>query len=449
MNTEQAHITAENNQDYITTDRYTSWEYAKKEAEMLWKKAWLWACRNEDIAKPGNATIFDIAGQSVLIVRQKDYSVKAFHNVCPHRGRVLLDKPTSVSHITCPFHSWQWEIDGSLKRVLDRDNWSDCEHMSDDNLKLKEVHTATWGGFIFINLDPRPVDFDEYIRPVPDYLSVLGFENMQYCWKKTLLMNCNWKVAQEAFMESYHVMGVHPQFLPVIDESNFSQAQGLHGHHIYTWERPPGAPSRRTGKDMPEDFRPAVIKFLKTFDQTADESRNGQQSKRSMDAGIAAIEGLESGVGPMEVMEAAVGAMYAAAQAEGAFFPLVDGETAANIGVDWNIFPNMSLVLGYDGTLIMRARPHGENPNQCTLDLYAIISWGEGKAPKVKEEVYTNWRKDSSNIPFLLMQDVRNMEEVQKGLQSDGIDRLRPNPVQEHQIIHFHKVLDSFIQQDS
>ncbi len=440
---------SELNENYIATDRYTSDKFAKREMESVWKRTWLWACRNEDIPRPGSVTVFDIAGQSVLIVRQKDNTVKAFHNVCPHRGRVLVDKPASVAHITCPFHSWQWEIDGSLKRVLDRDNWDGCEHMSDENLKLNEVSTAQWGGFIFINLDKNPMDFDEFISPVPDYLSVLGFENMQYCWKKTLLMNCNWKVAQEAFMESYHVMGVHPQFLPVIDESNYSQAQGLHGHHIYTWERPPGAPSHRTGKEFPEDFRPAVVKFFKTFDQTADKSRNGQQSKRSMDAGIAAVESLEAGVGPQEIMEAAVGAMYMAAQNDKAFFPLVDEETAAKIGVDWNIFPNMSLVLGYDGTLIMRARPHNDNPNQCTLDLYAIIAWGEGKAPKVETEYYENWRKDSDNIPFLLMQDVKNMEEVQKGLQSDSITRLRPNPVQEHQIIHFHQVLDKFIGQES
>ena len=431
--------------DYISTDRYTSKEFAEQEAQLMWKKAWLWACREEDIPKPGDVTTFDIVGQSILIIRQKDLSVKAFHNVCPHRGRQLLQDPAHLSHVTCPFHSWQWNIDGSIKRVLDREDWQACEHMGDDDLKLKEVGIGFWGGFIFVNLEADGQSFADYIKPVPEHLDVLGFENMQYCWRKTIVLNCNWKVAQEAFMESYHVMGVHPQFLPFVDEQNYSASKGIHGHHVYTWERPPGSPSRRTGRDMPEDFRPAVMNFFKTFDQTADNSRNGQQSKRSMDAGIKAIETLPEGVDPMEIMGAAVMAMYEAAQKEGAFFPLVDPETAEKIGVDWNIFPNMSLVFGYDGTLIMRARPHASDPARCALDLCAIIAWGKGLAPKVPVELYEDWRSNSENIPFLLLQDVKNMEEVQKGLQSDAIDRLRPNPVQEHQIIHFHEVIDSYL----
>jgi hypothetical protein len=164
-----------------------------------------------------------------------------------------------------------------------------------------------------------------------------------------------------------------------------------------------------------------------------------------MDAGIKAIEALPEGLGHMEIMGAAVMGMYEAAQAEGAFFPIVDQETAAKIGVDWNVFPNMSLVFGYDGSLVMRARPHDTDPNRCTLDLCAIIAWGEDKAPKIAKERYENWRTDSENIPLLLLQDVKNMEEVQKGMHSDGIDTLRPNPVQERQIIHFHSVIDSYL----
>ncbi|MBQ0796721.1 aromatic ring-hydroxylating dioxygenase subunit alpha [Zhongshania sp.] len=429
----------------IATDRYTSKDFAEKEQQLLWKRAWLWACREEELPNAGDVVTFDIVGQSVLLIRQKDMSVKAFHNVCPHRGRQLLQDSAHLSHVSCPFHSWQWNLDGSIKRVLDREDWQGCEHMQDADLKLKEVHVGFWGGFIFINLDEGCQPFEDFIKPVPEYLNVLGFENMQYCWHKTVVLNCNWKVAQEAFMESYHVMGVHPQFLPYVDESNFSQSQGIHGHHVYTWERPPGSPSRRTGRDMPEDYRSAIINFFKTFDQVADKTRNGQQSKRSMDAGIKAIEGLPAGLDHMEIMMAAVTSMYEAAQAEGAFFPLVDPETAAKIGVDWNVFPNMSLVFGYDGTLVMRARPHDSDPNYCTLDLCAIIAWGKGKAPKVEKERYENWRANSDDIPMLLLQDVKNMEEVQKGMHSDGIDILRPNPVQEQQIIHFHSVIDSYL----
>jgi hypothetical protein len=144
-------------------------------------------------------------------------------------------------------------------------------------------------------------------------------------------------------------------------------------------------------------------------------------------------------------MGAAVMAMHAAAQAEGAHFALPAPEQQARMGVDWNIFPNLALVFGFDGTLIMRARPFGDDPDTCLLDLCAILNWGEGKVPPLQREFYANWKDHADEIPYLLAQDLRNMEEVQKGLHSVALEGLRTNPKQEKQISHFHQVLDSYL----
>lgn len=431
--------------DYIPHDRYTSREFARLEKERLWTKTWLWACREEEIPKVGDYYTFDIADQSVIIVRAAPDKIAAFHNVCPHRGRALTSGCGHAKHLHCAFHAWQWNLDGSIKRVLDREDWSSCAGMEDADLHLVDVRVGRWGGFVFINMDPGGESFESFMDPVPQYLNCMQFETMGYCWHKTVKLKANWKVAQEAFMESYHVMGTHPQFLAVVDEQNFSQAQGKHGHHLYLWERPPGAPSRRTGQPVPEDLRSAFKTFLGAFSQVADKSGNGQQSLRSITAGQHAVDALPAGLAPEEIMGASVMAMYAAAQAEGANFPLPTPEQQAAMGVDWNIFPNLSLVYGFDGTLIMRARPLGDDPDTCLLDLCAIINWGEGKAPAIQREFYADWKERADEIPYLLTQDLRNMEAVQKGLHSIALTGLRPNPKQEKQISHFHGVLDDYL----
>lgn len=431
--------------DFIPHDRYTSRAFAQLEKERLWTKTWLWACREEEIPKVGDYYTFDIADQSVILVRSEPDTIRAFHNVCPHRGRAITSGCGHAKHLHCAFHAWQWHLDGSIKRVLDRDDWSGCDGMADGDLHLVDVRVGRWGGFVFINMDPAGESFESFIEPVPEYLNCMQFETMGYCWHKTVKLKANWKVAQEAFMESYHVMGTHPQFLAIVDEKNISQAQGKHGHHLYLFERPPGAPSRRTGQPVPEDMRAAFKGFLGAFSQVADKTGNGQQSLRSIQAGQQAVEGLPAGATPEEVMGAAVMAMYAAAQADGAHFPLPSPEQQAAMGVDWNIFPNLSLVYGFDGTLIMRARPLGDDPDACLLDLCAIINWGEGKAPPLQRQYFEDWRSQPDEIPYLLAQDLRNMEQVQKGLHSIGLKGLRPSPLQEKQISHFHQVLDGYL----
>ena len=435
--------------DYITKERYFSDEFAALEQARLWPQVWQWACRQEDIPNAGDYCVYDIAGQSLIVVRTTKNDIKAFHNVCPHRGRRLLSGKGHITKFHCVFHAWQWDLDGNNTRILDQEQWDGCPNMNPEELKLAAVHIGEWGGFVFISMAEKPEPIEAFLAPAIAAFKPLALDKMRYCWHLRIDVESNWKVAQEAFMESYHVWGTHPQLLPFVDERNISEAKGKHGRHIYFYELPPGTPSRRLGEfnyDL-NQLREGFAGFIGALGkQVGNPEWNGQMTRRSIDAAQSTLASLPDNTPIYDAVGAAVMAMKAAADADDAFFPMPTDEERANLGDDWNIFPTLSIVPAFDGVLVFRALPRGNNPNQCTLEMISLLHWGKGKEPKVEEQYLNDWRKQHKDVvPPLLVQDLMNMEDVQKGLHSIGLKSLRPNPVQEVQVSHFHAVLNEYL----
>ncbi len=437
--------------DFIDHRRYTSAEFARLEMERIWTATWHWACREEEIPAIGDYFVYDIGDQSVILVRTATDRVEAFHNVCPHRGRRLLEGTGKINKFHCVFHAWQWDLSGNNIRVLDREQWQGCPDMTDEDVALARVHVDSWAGFLFINMSDDPEPFDKYIQPAPGDLDFLRMEDMRYCWHKAVKVKCNWKVAQEAFMESYHVWGTHPQFLQYNDDKNFSSAQGRHGKHHWVYELPPGSPSRRLGKPplSVDETRDNYATLQNVFaDQLGLGNGDGQFTARSLNAAEEAVRALPEGTPMDKAMEVGFFAMKEAAEADGAYMPMIPMEQLDTIGHDWNIFPNLSVVWGADGTLIFRGRPDPDdpfNPDAAILDMISLLHFGKGKAPGKKTDHIDNWRQQKELIPKLLQQDLGNVEEVQRGMHSIGLRGLRPNPVQEVQISHFHEVINSYL----
>ena len=122
----------------LSTDRYTSAEFAALEEARMWPNIWQFVAREEDMPEPGDTFVYDINDRSYLLVRQRDASVKAFHNVCLHRGRKLRTSSGNAINLRCPFHGFTWNNDGSLKEIPCA--W-DFQH-----LKEKDMSTRTAGG---------------------------------------------------------------------------------------------------------------------------------------------------------------------------------------------------------------------------------------------------------------------------------------------------------------
>ena len=192
---------------------YTSPELYELECDSLFRNHWQLACHTSDVPEVGDFVTFDIVGERALIVRGRDGTVRAFHNLCRHRAsRVVAgERGTCPGVITCPFHAWTYELDGRLRNPaqpksfppLDKDEWG-----------LKPLEMEIWHGFVFVRFQPGPQPsvseilsrFDEQIAP-HDPASVVAVEGALGSMESAPV---NWKSVRDVDNEGYHVAMAHP-----------------------------------------------------------------------------------------------------------------------------------------------------------------------------------------------------------------------------------------------
>ena len=427
--------------DFVPKEVYFSPEFARLEEQYLWPYTWQLACRLEEVPEVGNYVTYDIVDDSIIIVRTDDNKVKAFHNVCPHRGRRLTQGCGSAQHFVCRFHGWQYNLNGDNVKVIDRDDWKGC--LNDADIRLREVRIDFWGGFVFINMDPNCEPLAKFISPVDDYCSRFEFEKLRFRWYKTAIMPANWKTILEFFNEFYHVQQTHHQLLPFTND--YSNSDGF-GRHAAMWYPATGAlPLSRSPRLPPKeepDFRNYVLEFVETFNrdlQAMVTERNYHAAQRLRTEATATEE-------PLAVLGKWVQFQIEAAVEEGAGWPPdLTPEYIDNSKLDWHVFPNTIFLHGFvDGVLWYRARPNGRDPESCIFDVWSLQRYGPDKAPPLEREFYTDWKQ--GEWPLIFRQDFANLAEVQKGFRSRGFTGSRTNPVQERAISHFHRTLRQFMQ---
>jgi phenylpropionate dioxygenase-like ring-hydroxylating dioxygenase large terminal subunit len=191
--------------------RYFDHKFAEDEVEAVWKKCWLYACREEDIPNVGDRVPLHVGRLSFFIVRTTSTEFKAFLNSCLHRGTMLCTKPGSGESIRCPFHGWEWNIDGRLKKIPG--HW-DFPKINLINGSLPQVKLGRWGGGIFINADPDAPSLEEALGPLPRHFEKYQLDRRYTAARFRKEVHANWKVVQEAFMEGYHLGTTHPEAVP-------------------------------------------------------------------------------------------------------------------------------------------------------------------------------------------------------------------------------------------
>lgn len=202
----------------VPAERYYSKEFHDLEVEKVWKRCWQMACHEDDIPNVGDYMVYDIAHLSFLIVRSAEEEFKAFYNVCLHRGRQLKQhRGKSAREFRCSFHGWAWKTDGALKEVPCE--W-DFPTVSEAEYSLPEVKLGRWGGFIFINPDENAESLEDHLGDLSSQFPNDPYERRSKVAHVKKILRCNWKVAQEAFSEAYHVIATHPTILETIGDAN-------------------------------------------------------------------------------------------------------------------------------------------------------------------------------------------------------------------------------------
>ena len=435
---------AEPRPDFIPKEHYVCPDFNRLENARLWRRVWQIACREEEIPNPGNYVKYDVVDQSIIVLRGDDGTLRAFHNVCQHRGNALLTQERgSISKFHCSFHGWEWARDGSNLAIKDHGDWAGCRNMRSEDVGLKPVQVGTWGGFVFINMDPTAETLSQFLDPLPSYLDCIELQKMRFKRYATVRLKAKWITAVTSFTESYHVYTTHPQLKGHLDDISVGYAHGRHGKHGYPNARPFGAPSSRTGLPVPDDIREGFVRGMDGFAEPG--QRNGVVSERSSRAVRRILDEVPAGTPPQEVYRIANEFMREAALAEGAGWPELTAEQAANLGIEWNIFPSIAGAVSLDAAVFFRARPDSTEVDSCLFDVWMLERVAPEKAPKFEYEYYPDWRSAQAHFPLLVVQDMRNIEQFQKGMNSIGFSGARTNPIQETQVWNVHRVLQEYV----
>ena len=428
----------------IGVEAYISEDYLRAEVDRLWRKTWLQAGRMEDIANVGDYITFDILDDSLLMVRRAEGdapgAIKAFWNVCPHRGRKLVDTPAgqrnargNKTNILCGFHAWTFNLDGKCTFIQHQDDWNGA--LTEDRTRLGEVKCETWGGWIWINMDPEAGPLADYLDPIPAMLDPYQLQNMRTRWRKWVIFDCNWKVALEAFNETYHVPGTHPEFMAFGQFRGWGRNQKLHSHIGY--EAPKGqeedAAKLRLGAGDPRISTAEMQVF--TW-----ENANTNTTRTLVEAALRLQHELPEGTPPAEVSKHWLTSARETDAARGVHWPVVESTHTAKAGTAWQVFPNFQIGHAVNNMLCYQARPCGFDPDKCYFEVAVYELYPEGEAPE------TEWTyADPADFPHVLRQDFSNMAAVQQGMKAAGYPGNIPNPKSEGAVISLHQSLAGYM----
>lgn len=430
------------------TDAFLSREYLEAEKKLLWPKVWQVVERETDLPNPGDWLTYNVADESIIVLRKQDGSLKAFHNVCPHRGRQLISTPDGVHSVrgsgrkkfVCGFHGWIYDEDGKNLRVLDPQDWQN--KLTPEQTCLSEVRVDTWGGFIYINMDRDSVSLKEYLGRAGEILGHYDLDKMRYKWRQWAVYPCNWKTALEAFLEPYHVEGTHTQLLRYQDFYAYSKQYGMHGVSGFDTRDPEYQMKEsggvvRAGKGG--DPRVSTYELVRENYETINFAGS---TETLVKAASRLVDELPAGTSPQEVVAHWLASAKKDDAARGVVWPEIPPEIMKESGLAWSLFPNQNILHGVTFALCYRVRPWGDDPDKCLFEAYALERYPDGDEPETEwvqaEPTAEKWGR-------VLAQDFGNMEFVQKGMKSSGFRGPLPNPHQEQKVINLHRNLAHFM----
>jgi len=404
----------------ISHERYTSRDWHDKEVQNLWSRVWQYACREDEIPEVGDYYIYEIVRASYLVMRTGPDEIKAYPNACLHRGRQLKEYAGRCDEIRCPFHGFAWNLDGELKDVPAR--W-DFPHVEAESFQLPEVSVGTWAGFVMINPDPNCEPLEDFLGEVVAHFEEWDLANRYKEAHVAKVIDCNWKIAQEAFCEAYHVNATHPQIMPYLGDTN---------SQVDIWENfsrvitPGGTPSPNL------DWTPTQDEMMRSMmdvrhDQDSPISLTEEQSMRQIGAEGGRARWRDSaGDWPDRLSDA----------------EMMDS-------IDYTIFPNFH-PWGAFNRIVYRFRPNGDDHRSCLMECIFIAPYlGERPPPAPmhlleEHETFTD-APELGMLGKVFNQDLFNMAKVQRGLEATMKPGVTLGNYQESKVRWLHKLLGEWV----
>ena len=406
----------------VPIERYTSRAWHRREVDQLWSRVWQFACRDEHIPTPGDYIVYDIAELSFLVVRQPDGSIKSYPNACLHRGRQLKQYDGHCSELRCAFHGFAWRLDGALANVPAAWDFPHVDQRPDD-FTLPECSVGTWAGFVFINPDPNAAPLEEHLGEIIDQFQVWDLENRFVEAHVSRIIHANWKVAQEAFCEAYHVNATHPQILSYLGDVNSQVDVWDHCARVIT---PGGTSSPLLGETVSEQEMVRGMLDVRV-DQDSPVTLQEGQTARAVLADMS-----------RQRWRAVVG---------DSVDQMSDSEMMDSI--DYTVFPNFHPWGAYN-RITYRFRPNGDDHRSSIMECFLLSPFKGQRPPPARE------RRLAADEPWVTApelgmlakvfeQDVFNMAKVQKGLETTRKPGATFSNYQESKIRWLHDLLGQWV----
>jgi len=411
----------------IELSRYTSQEFLDQELDKMWTRVWQFACREEHVANPGDYFVYDIGRHSVIIIRTGSGALKAYHNSCLHRGTQLKQRDSlgTCELIQCPYHGWTWNLDGDLVELP-------CEwefpHIDRDNLALEQARIDTWNSFIFINLADEGPELLDYLEVLPDHFRNWDFKGWYTNVHVQKELPCNWKAAQDAFIEAYHTLMVHPQALGTSGDIN--QQHDIFGDHVSRDIVALGVSSPQLDQPLDDD---EILEQMLMGDSAVMGGRpklvDGETARSVMTRNM------------RETMEA-LGVDTS---------NLSTAETIDSI--KYTLFPNLFIFAGLSLRVLYQYRPLGTDPDRCIFDIMFLRPIPTGQAaPEPAQVVHLSEDDSYMDVPGmdpgfgeLFDQDTNILRLQRNGMHASKRGLATFSIYLESRLRHIHNTLDKYL----
>lgn len=403
----------------VEASRYTEVAWAQIEEEKLWPTTWQLACTLDHVAEPGDVHVYDVGRLSILIVRGDDGELRAFQNVCRHRGMQLCDEnQRGLSELRCGFHRWSWNLAGELREVPSRKGFGTLRN---DDFPLFVAKVDTWGPLVFVNPDPDAEPLAEFLAPVPDDIAWADLDDFRCKALISIPVPSNWKTIIDGFSETYHVQGIHREMLRMVDDVNSPQT---------IWER--------------------HGKLVQPYGLASPRLRGGATNQQIWEGFIEVMGGRvglsdPADAGPCPEVPPGSTLRDVLSDMIVEHFAETEGVDLSRFGPDemmtlqqYNLFPNITVLVFGDLLQVVRARP-GDTPDDGYMDIVAFDRVNSGAART--EPLTAEMEAGSYSLGLVLDQDVENLRRAQRGLHAPGLTHLTLSG-EECRIINLHRNLD-------
>jgi phenylpropionate dioxygenase-like ring-hydroxylating dioxygenase large terminal subunit len=404
----------------VPAERYYSAEFAQLEVERMWPKVWQVACTVDHVAEPGDYFEYRCGPYSVLIVRGDDGQLRAFQNVCRHRGNSLCAGAGSdLRELKCGYHGWTWDLSGALKRVPKRKGFGELR-MSE--FPLIPAAVDTWERLVFVNLDIDAIPLDDFLEAVPRDIAWCELGDFRCYATLTVEVDANWKTIADGFSETYHIQTLHPELHRCMDDVYAPQV--IWGHTGKS-EQIYGVPSPQIKEALVDaDVWDAYVTTQGALMGVAEDTPFPSEQQRP----------------GQSVSDVIADRTKSFAAERGVDLSWATTDQLMRLH-QYNVFPNMSLLTNADHMTVLTARP-GPDPDHGEL---VMILWTR-LAPGAPRITPTDMRMkaDEAHPGLVLTQDIAVLAGLQRGLHQPGLTHLTLSN-EERRVINTHRNLDRYL----